>query len=391
LNAGCSLIDTAPNYAHGESESLIGSVLDNYARHRIFVITKVGYVSGDDFDFFRSADGAAARRGLKILDDNSGHCIHPDYLKYRIYKSLRLLRSEYADAILLHNPEYQFGGEDPPSELRRMVIEAFEFFEGLAKKKVIRYYGVSSNDLPLHSDRSRVKFAELVKWASSVASVNNFKIIQFPFNLAEWEAALTNANEPSLIWQAKYHDICTISNRPLNAKFHERQIRLAGTGVAESSADISEPFSCICNTLNSCMKDGAIEGEIESIPQIARFKSAITLVGDPEIASQLFRASFLPVVQAIFPTGVPDYVQELLVTTNRQIMNIARSTMASAARAFMLEQHIHQRAGSIGDRPLHVSACEALLSAGVDHVLVGMRRPEYVADFCQLFTPLSEN
>jgi aryl-alcohol dehydrogenase-like predicted oxidoreductase len=42
IQCGCNLIDTASNYGNGESEKLIGKVLQKIPNNKVFVITKAG-------------------------------------------------------------------------------------------------------------------------------------------------------------------------------------------------------------------------------------------------------------------------------------------------------------------------------------------------------------
>src|SRR5262245_44794455 len=51
LESGCNLIDTSTNYTNGASERLIGEVLRELTgvkREEIVVVTKIGYVQGDN-------------------------------------------------------------------------------------------------------------------------------------------------------------------------------------------------------------------------------------------------------------------------------------------------------------------------------------------------------
>lgn len=45
IKCGCNLIDTSSNYENGDSEKLIGQVLQKQQNDKIFVITKAGYMS----------------------------------------------------------------------------------------------------------------------------------------------------------------------------------------------------------------------------------------------------------------------------------------------------------------------------------------------------------
>ena len=46
LDLGVNLIDTSTNYTDGDSERLIGQVLEEFPQHKPFIITKAGYIQG---------------------------------------------------------------------------------------------------------------------------------------------------------------------------------------------------------------------------------------------------------------------------------------------------------------------------------------------------------
>ena len=56
---GCNLVDTASGYGNGNSEKLVGSVLEELIsknqiqREEVIVVTKAGYVQGDNLALAR--------------------------------------------------------------------------------------------------------------------------------------------------------------------------------------------------------------------------------------------------------------------------------------------------------------------------------------------------
>ncbi|HVR41900.1 MAG TPA: aldo/keto reductase [Thermoanaerobaculia bacterium] len=109
---GVNFFDTADNYGHGRSESLLGIVLAR-SRRDVVLATKVGNV--------RTSAGDV------IKDFSKRHIF------YAIDGSLRRLRTDYVDVYQLHNPTL--------ADLEREEIqEAMEMLQSIGK---IRFWGVS--------------------------------------------------------------------------------------------------------------------------------------------------------------------------------------------------------------------------------------------------------
>jgi aryl-alcohol dehydrogenase-like predicted oxidoreductase len=109
LDQGCNFFDTAPNYAGGKSEALLGEAL-------------------------------SGRRSDAVINSKFGH--HPDNtlnfdpqkIRGSVEDSLRRLKTDYLDSILLHNP---------PFEILVGDTDHFEVLESLKKEGKIRAYGAS--------------------------------------------------------------------------------------------------------------------------------------------------------------------------------------------------------------------------------------------------------
>jgi aryl-alcohol dehydrogenase-like predicted oxidoreductase len=110
LKAGVKLIDTSSNYTNGESEKLIGEVLKEYPEFNPIIVTKAGYIQGDNLNHIVTSDD------LVVISDHLKHSIHPDFLKDQLTRSLARLQKESVDVFLLHNPEYFFQIENASSE-----------------------------------------------------------------------------------------------------------------------------------------------------------------------------------------------------------------------------------------------------------------------------------
>jgi aryl-alcohol dehydrogenase-like predicted oxidoreductase len=114
LDHGINLFDTAPNYAGTHSERLLGEALAG-RRHDAVLISKFGHPPQGPKDF--SVDGF-----WKSLE-----------------ASLRRLRTDYLDGLLLHNPPFEmYEGTDP-------IWDALDRARAQGK---IRHYGASLDFAP---------------------------------------------------------------------------------------------------------------------------------------------------------------------------------------------------------------------------------------------------
>lgn len=107
--AGITLFDTAPNYALGQSETIIGKAL-NEVRDRVVIVSKFGHHDDDRLDFRSSL------------------------MEPSINRSLKRLQTSYLDTLLLHNP---------PLDILQGKTDHFHILEHLKARGVIRSFGVS--------------------------------------------------------------------------------------------------------------------------------------------------------------------------------------------------------------------------------------------------------
>jgi len=249
IESGIRIIDTSSNYCDGRSEILIGNVLNDLIsngklkREDVILITKGGYIQGTNYQFaIKKLKQGNPFPEVVEFDEGLWHCIHPEFLEDQINRQLhRLDQNEggYIDVYLLHNTEYYLRNERKNASEKeaaqdvyyKRIKEAFIFLEEKVKEGKIKYYGISSNTFPL-SD-SLFDFTSLEKVyeiAEEINSDNHFKYIQLPFNLLESEACLFNnqcANTKTVLEYAKEKGIKVIINRPLNAITDKGLVRLA--------------------------------------------------------------------------------------------------------------------------------------------------------------------
>jgi len=109
LDAGVTFFDTAPGYAGGESERLLGEALRGH-RDQVVLCTKFGRNPGG-IDF------------------------SPEAIRGSVERSLRLLQTDVLDIVLTHSP---------PAELfDGRLVPHYGIFEDLKREGLIRAYGGS--------------------------------------------------------------------------------------------------------------------------------------------------------------------------------------------------------------------------------------------------------
>ncbi len=257
LRRGVNVIDTSANYADGNSEKLIGEVLQSMVelnvikRDEVIIVSKGGYIQGENYRRLHAAaeaDDADLTPGSELNEltryaNDLWHSIHPDFLKDQITRSLERLQLATLDIYLLHNPEYYIQWaikEDVPeeearSEYERRIENAFEYLESEVEAGRIQYYGISSNTFPKpEGSADRTSLEQALRSAEEIASKSgeshHFAAIQLPLNLLETGGVSEhnqNRGAKSVIEFAREHGIGVLVNRPLNALWRGTLFRLA--------------------------------------------------------------------------------------------------------------------------------------------------------------------
>lgn len=381
LQLGCNVLDTSANYVQGESERLIGQVLAENPQLDAFLITKSG-------DVIESDDHYAADQG-GIL---TGDFLHPDALRGRITVSLERLQRGYIDGYLLHNPEVQLGwGEDAPSqdEFYARIERAFAFLEELVDVGTIRYYGISSNTFHLPTTNpTTINLHRVLKLARSVSSQSHLKFIEFPFNLVENGAIQPHHDRVSLVELAHSNGLITLSNRPLNAHTPDGALRLASYPedlipvCEERDRDVVEDW------LERIRSQLRAIGELDDplAFEVVRHLSKHWMdIGNPEAVEQIFYEYLYPFLMRLYGESIPE--EDRIVHAAFYEVALRHSRLTRARKTQLFRDALVQR-GDLppGDQPLPLLVCERYLRAGIDCVLVGMRKARYVESLKPLFS-----
>jgi methylglyoxal reductase len=127
IDAGITLIDTAPAYGFGRSEEVIGKAIAG-RRDKILLSTKCGLWWGDDRgSFFFEMEGKKVNRSL-----------HPDTIRAELEVSLKRLGTDYID---LYHTHWQSVEPD-----KTQIAETMDCLLKLKAEGIIRSIGVSNVD-----------------------------------------------------------------------------------------------------------------------------------------------------------------------------------------------------------------------------------------------------
>jgi len=433
LCEGVNLIDTSANYADGGSETLVGQVLKklidagDLTRSEVVVVSKVGYLQGQNYALSRERK-QQGRPFAELVEYGEGleHCIHPEFLKDQLNRSLERLNLATLDFYLLHNPEYYLdwaAKNDQPlaparTEYYRRLKTAFEYMEEEVARGRIRYYGISSNTFPAAADQADFSCLETI-WglAESMDSGHHFRLVQLPFNLMEPGAAL-EINQPdggSVLDFAQQKRLGVLVNRPLNAFYGNRLIRLAQVPDFEI-----QPKDEVVRKIQFLAKSEKglwmkILPAINVPPGLRiRVKEQMAIgdtlkhhwlnLGSYENWRQIKTGNLQPRIQGVMDFLEPyaDENEDLSnwMASHRKKIEAAFEAVASiyAAEAGRQVDRIRRTLATVDrqwaeDGTLSQKALRAIRStSGITCTLVGMRRAQYVSDILdELKRPINQD
>ncbi|MBW8687990.1 aldo/keto reductase [Chitinophaga rhizophila] len=393
VNNGCNLLDTASNYENGASELLVGKLLESVPRTQLFIVTKAGYISGDNLNAFRKLqESGKALQEVVTISDTFLHSMHPEYLRLQIDTSLLRMGTSYLDGFLLHSPEYFF--EQPASiatkqEYYRRFEQAFAFLETEVAAGRIRYYGVSSNTLGITEGPKATNLAELIAVANRVSADNHFKLIQFPYNIIEHQADIyVPAYNTNLLEMATRHGIRTFGNRPLNANSAKGMLRMViyPSHHPDSAADQAIHDECF-TILEQQLLQKKPGSSLNDFALLSFLKDNWKAIPHEEAFNKLFYGTLYPIAHLLYDNNIPPAVMELLQSFQRVCWQYCLHTTTERAITWLKDNNYERLLPTSTEDTLPASLCREYLSRGLDHVLVGMRRIAYVEELQSVFAP----
>ncbi len=402
LEQGGNLIDTSANYTDGRSEMLVGKLLQDFPREQVILITKGGYIQGQNMTL------ALQRKFPEVVEYGEGlwHSIHPEFLETQISRSAERMRQQVIDVYLLHNPEYYLEHqahhkiitEKDHQEFYRRVQEAFRYLEGKVAEGKIRWYGISSNNYGMaSSSRTWTSVSRCWEAAESVSAKHHFRVVQLPMNLCESGGALEiNNNGQTVLSFCRDKGIGVLLNRPLNAFFNHQMRRLADFLKPGEKPPGKEQLHALLEPLHKMEKILEDQFDISLLHGDAGGIAHYLEVIVPQIKSpNHWEAVFAEhIVQPIERWAVQcqqlyggrkewdEWLQKFGETLPRIFEQVARHLAASQQEA---SDHLREQLQLAGypktKESLSQMSQNVLLNLdGVSCVLNGMRHPEYVND-----------
>lgn len=399
IKLGCNVIDTASNYVNGKSEMLIGKYIANNPGDKLFIITKAGYVSKEDIQYFKSKKSNLFIKKHFFFNNESTHCIYPDFLKHKIQVSQQRLHRKSLDGFLLHNPEY-FLDQLISSEITNnqniytKIKSAFEFLEECVSKGSIKYYGVSSNSLS-YSEKKGINTEELVRIANDVSINNYFKLAQFPYNVIENSASIKK-DGTNLLQYLNKQQIISFTNRPLNVHHPtEGFIRLAtySNGIVankeiEKGHRVLEVFLEVLS--NQLIKIG-INEQASDFQVVKLLNEKWNMIGNQAAVDVIFNRHLIPLLNQLFSCTIEPYsfyshrlpkkVQNSVLNLYKIAVKFSKYTMTNKCNTLVNQLREQGILNPSDKHSIPTQVCNNYLDAGVDHILVGMRKKKYINDF----------
>jgi aryl-alcohol dehydrogenase-like predicted oxidoreductase len=332
LELGCTLVDSAPNYASHGVRAALGQVLAPH-RDRVHLISKGGYT------------------------DDGGFSLAPAFLEERIRTEAQVVGGGYLDAFLLHNPEHLLESQ-PRARVTAAVAAAFEACARAYDDGWIHAFGVSSNTLPdPASAMGQDTLDEYAALADATGAGAAFRYVQFPFNVVERSAAANG-----WLHRCRALGLTTIGNRPLSVRTATGPMRIAD--APSLPAKDSERLLADLPALEPAM------GWL--VDHWAQVASSDAL----DYVEELAWSQLAPSTSA----DCPQLLRELFAARRVELRHAAAAQTRALLAATPLADELGNR-----DEPIALGACRANLDH-VDHVLVGLRTTADVDQLRPLFT-----
>ena len=396
LTAGCTLIDTSSNYTNGESEELIGDILSKNPEFNPIIVTKAGYVQGKNLKTLADLNAAGkALEDLVDLDENLKHSIHPEFLESQLTQSLERLKKTSVDYFLLHNPEYYFQSEGAtPGEYYARLEKAFHYCESEVKKGRIKAYGISSNNFVLPTEARDVTDLSRILEITKKMKAENFKMVQFPFNLIEIGALekLGEHGDESLLELCMKNGLISVVNRPLNAFAQNKLVRLAtyendykNLNDEEANKTYEHAMAVLKAKWDEVSDEMATTDDFNEIEILNQFKTLWNDLPTPDAVEQVYFGHIFPFVARIWGRSLTAAEATPFYNLMEYSQLYSRRNLSNKAREFRNQA---QQVGLLAEDPdkkFAVMAIETYLDYGFDYVLVGMKKPEYVDQLKHLF------
>jgi len=197
---GINVVDTAINYRHQRSERVVGQAINEVInqgianREGLVICTKGGFVPHPNrVEWFKATYVDPPETSISMADlAQQRHCMHPDYIRDQLNRSLDNLGVETIDIYYLHNPEEQLSHVSPEIFYKQLEASFIVLEEAVAAGK-IGAYGLATwsafRVTPNHKAHIDLAKAQAIAQSVSPQGESHFKFIQLPLNLLMLEGA----------------------------------------------------------------------------------------------------------------------------------------------------------------------------------------------------------
>ena len=191
----------------------------------------------------------------------------------------------------------------------------------------------------------------------------------------------------SLVEMARENGLITLGNRPLNAIGPNGTIRLATYDSEIKNLDSDRDVKTIENFINVVAErlvKMEVEDDIMSFAPMQVIATGWKNFPNTETVDGVFDKRFIPFIQRIYENDIPGELLPLLSQVKSILLLYAKRNMTRETKKHV--EHL-QRLGILKTndaRSVSQAAIEYCFNSGIDHVLVGMRKPAYV-DSCRQF------
>ncbi|WP_371780718.1 aldo/keto reductase [Streptosporangium subroseum] len=202
IAAGCTWIDTAPNYLGGHAHGGLAPVLRQHPE--VQVSTKAGYLT-------KATATAGLQAGVLSYEEaDAAHSLNPDYLRWQIARNRTELGRNRLNLMFLHNPEHATGD---PARLRARLVDAFAVLEQAARDGEICGYGVAT----WHGFQGSFTVDDLYAVALQVADgrPHHLHAIQLPVNLVQISPIVEALNGRGPLVEAAVRELAVFASAPL--------------------------------------------------------------------------------------------------------------------------------------------------------------------------------
>ena len=380
INAGVRLIDTSTNYMDGGAERAIAMAMndcDESLTCNVEIVSKFGYLQGSTLKRVKEEDEDF--KEIVKFSENVYHCIHPEFLKDQLSKSLSRLHVKKIECYLIHNPEYYIldalnNNIEHSVALDGMferIYNAFVALELEVKEGRIDSYGISSNSFskPIN-DLEFLPYEDLMIFAKNAAeeagnNEHSFTTIQLPINLLEREGLKCAS------W-AKEQGLRVLANRPLNAQKDNLMFRLA---------EYSEPEEYFhhLNAVLELVDDESTQSIYNLIEQLDSNRHRFGWIGEYE---SFLHRQIIPHLSKVLQE-LDEVSQDSLAQSLDQYLSQYEKMVAYECSKTTKVSLKDELEGC--EKRLQACALEFLLeNESIDYVLVGMRKSSYVSDIMSL-------